>query len=248
MTESLYIRLAGPLQSWAGSAVTGNIVRTGRYPTRTALHGLLGGALGAKRGELPQWLNTVEFWVRPDRTPTITDDFHTINPRPEAAEFRRRLLLAMGMPARGAKALVFTPDAQNKTSVVRRTYLADGEFIVRITALEHIDELERALAAPAFATYLGRKAFPATFPFYLGRGDAEAFAHIPLPPSPAKKQNTWKEPGESSPSTEQKSKEIRFWMYHSGMLVPQPAQRSFPVARTEPERLRTISELLRIER
>lgn len=183
MTESLYIRLSGPLQSWAGPAVSGNIVRTERYPTRSGLIGLLASALGAQRGEWPDWLNDVEFMVREDRRPIITDDFHTINPRTESVEFRSRYLIVQGNPASkacGKKALVFTPDAQGGTSVVNRTYLADGEFVVRITADGHLDELEDALSSPGFVTYLGRKAFAPEFPFYLGRGSSEAMNNLPV--------------------------------------------------------------------
>ncbi|WP_353065450.1 type I-E CRISPR-associated protein Cas5/CasD [Arcanobacterium hippocoleae] len=186
MNESLYIRLAAPLQSWAGPAVTGNIVRTERFPTRSGLIGLLAAALGAKRGEFPNWLDDVEFVVREDRAPYFTDDFHTINYRPEADEFRRRLLIAERGKARGKKALVFTPDAQGGTSVVNRTYLADGEFIVRITCEEHADELEDALGSPGFTTYLGRKAFAPEFPFYLGCGAADMIRQIPTLSAPGK--------------------------------------------------------------
>lgn len=186
MIESVYIRLAAPLQSWAGPAVTGNIVRTGKAPTRSGLIGLVAGALGTRRGQWPDWLNHIEFVAREDRAPYFTDDFHTINYRPEAERFRRRLLIAERGKARGQKVLVFTPDAQGGTSVVNRTYLADGEFLVRITCESHIDELEDALGSPGFATYLGRKAFVPEFPFYLGRGSADLIHEIPVLPVLAK--------------------------------------------------------------
>lgn len=179
MIESIYLRLSSPLQSWAGLAITGNIVRTQPFPTRSGLQGLVAGALGAQRDLWPEWLNEIEFWIRQDKKPRIVDDFHTINPRPESNEFRRRLLLAQGMKARGQKAVTFTPDAQGGTSVVNRTYLSDGEFLVRVTCQRHTNDLEDALSSPAFATYLGRKAFPAHFPFYLGRGASDVFEQIP---------------------------------------------------------------------
>lgn len=179
MIESLYIRLSSPIQSWAGPAVTGNIVRTQPFPTRSGLQGLVAGALGARRGEWPEWLDEIEFWIREDRKPRIVDDYHTINPRPEATEFRQRLLLAQGMKGRGKKALTFTPDAQGGTSVVNRTYLSDGEFLVRMTCPQRTNKLEDALSSPVFATYLGRKAFPPSFPFYLGRGPSDIFEKIP---------------------------------------------------------------------
>lgn len=178
MIEGIYLRLAGVLQSWAGPAIAGNIVHTERFPTPTGLKGLVAGALGAPRENWPEWLNDVEFTVRQDRRPRVVDDFHTINPRTESTRFRRRLLLSHGDRV-SAKSLVFTPDQQGGTSVVNRTYLADGEFIVRIVSDAHLDELESALSSPSFTSYLGRKAFPPAFPFYLGRGSVDCLKQIP---------------------------------------------------------------------
>lgn len=178
MIEGIYLRLAGVLQSWAGPAIAGNIVHTERFPTRTGLKGLLAGALGEPRDDWPEWLDDVEFTVRQDRRPRVVDDFHTINPRTESTRFRRRLLLSHGDRV-SAKSLVFTPDQQGGTSVVNRTYLADGEFIVRIVCDSHLDELESALSSPSFTSYLGRKAFPPAFPFYLGRGSVDCLEQIP---------------------------------------------------------------------
>lgn len=83
------------------------------------------------------------------------------------------------MKASSAKNLVFTPDAQGGTSIVNRTYLADTEFIVRITAEGRTEEIDQALRSPRFSTYLGRKAFPAVFPFYLGVGNSELLCQFP---------------------------------------------------------------------
>lgn len=179
VTDSVYIRLAGPLQSWAGATVTGNIVRTESLPTPSSMRGLLAGALGYKRGEFPDWLDKVEFTVREEKRVTFTDDFQTINPRTGEEKFRRRMLLAQGMKASSAKNLIFTPDAQGGTSIVNRTYLADSEFLVRITAEGYTEEIDAALRSPRFSTYLGRKAFPAVFPFYLGVGNSELIYQLP---------------------------------------------------------------------
>ena len=133
MIEALYIRLAGPLQSWAGPAITGNFVRTEPRPTRSGLVGLLAGACGYGRGEYPEWLTQLHFQIREDNRGTLVDDFHTINPRDTEEEFRSRLLLAMGQrPTK--KLLNSTPDGQGLTAITERTYIADGEFIVQIKA------------------------------------------------------------------------------------------------------------------
>lgn len=180
MSDSIYIRLAGPLQSWAGAAVTGNIVRTEEVPSPRSLRGLLAGAMGYKRDdEMPIWLESIHFTVRQERRATFVDDFHTINQRTGEEKFRRRLLLAQGARASSVNKPVFTPDDQGGTSIVNRTYLADTEFIVRITAEGRTEEIDQALRSPRFSTYLGRKAFPAVFPFYLGVGNSELLYQLP---------------------------------------------------------------------
>ncbi|MFW0185249.1 type I-E CRISPR-associated protein Cas5/CasD [Rothia sp. CCM 9418] len=183
MTSSVYLRLAGPLQSWAGESVTGNIVNTGKLPTPSALRGLLAGALGYQRGQWPQWLENVEFTIRVDRPVQYTDDFQTINPisvEEESFLYRIALLHGKRVSSNRIKSLSFTPGRdRSKPSIVNRTYLADSEFIVRITAEGKTEEIDAALRSPQFSTYLGRKAFPAVFPFYLGVGDSDEIYKIP---------------------------------------------------------------------
>jgi|GEM_PF-399162 CRISPR-associated protein cas5 len=210
MTEALYIRLAGPLQSWAGPAITGNFVRTEPRPTRSGLVGLLAGACGYGRGEYPEWLTQLHFQIREDNRGTLVDDFHTINPcniekpprkykkrKPEIAwwnpddvvtsgverQFRSRLLLSTGKPIEDItyNSINHTPNNEGFTAVVKRTYIADGEFIVQIKAgsREHQELLAEKLQQPHFVTYLGRKAFAPSFPFYLGVGPDDIFARIP---------------------------------------------------------------------
>mgnify|MGYP001688398167 CR=1 FL=1 len=207
MTEALYIRLAGPLQSWAGPAITGNFVRTEPRPTRSGLVGLLAGACGYERGKYPEWFNQLRFCIREDNCGILVDDYHTINPcniekppqrykkrKPEIVwwnpddvvtsgverQFRSRLLLAMGKNIT-RNSINHTPNNEGFTAVVRRTYIADGEFIVQIKASsrEHQELLAEKLQKPHFVTYLGRKAFAPSFPFYLGVGPDDIFARIP---------------------------------------------------------------------
>ena len=156
MTEALYIRLAGPLQSWAGPAITGNFVRTEPRPTRSGLVGLLAGACGYGRGEYPEWLTQLHFQIREDNRGTLGQ-------RPTK------------------KLLNSTPDGQGLTAITERTYIADGEFIVQIKAgsREHQELLAEKLQQPHFVTYLGRKAFAPSFPFYLGVGPDDILARIP---------------------------------------------------------------------
>ncbi|MBE4719511.1 type I-E CRISPR-associated protein Cas5/CasD [Pseudarthrobacter sp. AB1] len=166
---SLYLRLAGPAQSWAGPRATGNHVNTGLLPTRSGIVGLCAAALGARHGEWPQWLQDLTIEVRVDNPGRVEKDFQTINPRPEAQAFVDRIWTASGNPRSAPPS--FTPDAQKGTSIVRRTYLAGAEFTVRLSHPDRIGEMGEAFASPGFSPYLGRKAFAPAFPFLLGLGD-----------------------------------------------------------------------------
>lgn len=178
MTDSVFIRLAGPVQSWGKPAITGNFVKTDKMPTTTALRGLIAGGLGYRRNEWPDWISDIEFTVREERRPTFVDDFHTIGSREDEWDFRRRLAISQGLKAKSAKSVAYKPGV-GATVVVRRTYLADAEFIVRITCEGHTEDIDRAVSDPVFVTYLGRKAFSATFPLYLGTGKPELLQRIP---------------------------------------------------------------------
>lgn len=179
MTDSVYLRLAGPLQSWAKPAVAGNFVNTQEVPTASALQGLVAGALGYRRGEWPGWISDIDFVVREDKRAQIVDDFHTIGSREDEYTFRRRLAILQGIPAKSAKSIAFKPGV-GATVIARRTYLSDAEFLVRMTLDDHTEDLDRAVADPVFSTYLGRKAFPATFPFYLGVGNSDLINLVPV--------------------------------------------------------------------
>lgn len=179
MPSSTFIRLSGPIQSWAGQSVSGNFIRTKPIPTLTGLRGLLAGALGARRDEIPEWISKVRFSVREDQTGSFVDDFQTIGSREEEWDFRRRIAILQGMKARSIKQLSFKP-AVGANAVVRRTYLSEAEFIVRVTDERHTEEIDHAFSSPVFATYLGRKAFPAAFPFYLGTGNEDVLHQIPV--------------------------------------------------------------------
>lgn len=179
MTDSVYLRFAGPLQSWAKPAVSGNYVNSNEIPTLSALRGLVAGTFGYPRNQWPEWISEIDFTVRVDKQPQFANDFHTIGSREDEFTFRKRLAIMQGIPARTAKSIAFKPGV-GSTVIARRTYLADAEFLVRMTLEGYTEKLDQAASDPTFSTYLGRKAFPATFPFYLGVGNSEMINHIPV--------------------------------------------------------------------
>lgn len=227
MTDSIYLRLSGPLQSWAGPAITGNFVRTGPRPQHSSLIGLIAGACGFLRGEWPEWLNSLCFQVREDHQGVIVDDFQTINPRDTEIEFRSRLLLAMGKRPTN-KLLMSTPDGQGSTSLVHRTYIAGAEYIVQVASDEFGDMLLDGLKNPRFSTYLGRKAFAPVFPFFLGSGSEELLTKIPTVDS-------------ESPD-DQKKKTLRVFQLGPGCSTS-PMTISVPVVSTRDSWLNDTKEL-----
>ncbi len=176
--SAVYLRLSAPLQSWAGRRLTGNIVRTEDRPTASALKGLVAASLGAVRGEWPTWLDSLTTVVRTDQAGSLIDEFQTINPRDEDVLYQQRMYRLLTGKNWG-KSAHFTPDGQSLTSIVRRTYLANAEFLVEFECGARTSEIALALSHPRFATYLGRKAFAPTFPYYLGMGESGLLAKLP---------------------------------------------------------------------
>lgn len=173
MPSALLLRLAGPMQSWGTTPFKERV--TSDLPTLSGVLGLLGAGMGAPRGGLPPWFAGLSVTVRVDRPGTKVHDFHTINPpTPAAAEARGR----MNVIERGAKSItpvrhvvrLASGAPSGGTEVTVRHYLADASFVAAISHNdEHrVEELHQAMRAPAFMTYLGRKACPPTFPFVLG--------------------------------------------------------------------------------
>ena len=123
--------------------MTGNVVNSELRPTRSGLLGLLAGALGAPREQWPEWLEGADFTVRVDRPGRLINEFQTINPRAtksglrnDEREFRTRQLW-IRKQSDSDKNLAFTPDQQNSNAIIRRTYLAGAEFLVRVTCPNH---------------------------------------------------------------------------------------------------------------
>ncbi len=178
MTDSLYLRLAGPIQSWAGPRVTGNFVRSESRPTRSGVEGLLAAAMGWPQDGWEEWIHSTGLTLRVDRPGSRMSDYQTINPRDEDLDYQKRAYLLM-FGKRWAARAHFTPDGQNKTSIVRRSYISDAEFLVEVQDNDHFGALVNACRNPYFTTYLGRKAFPTTFPFFLGFGQSGLLESLP---------------------------------------------------------------------
>jgi CRISPR system Cascade subunit CasD len=187
VARTLLLRFAGPQQSWGSTELADR--NTEAVPTRSGVIGMLGAALGAERGALPEWLWALELWVRVDRRGELSTDFHTVGaPSKKVEEIRNRFKKTVGAGGKADYAVPLGNGSPWKlgggTMVTNRQYLADAEFLVAISHPDEarIDELAAATRNPVFTTYLGRKAFAPTFPFHLGArtsGPRDLLATLP---------------------------------------------------------------------
>jgi CRISPR system Cascade subunit CasD len=155
----LLLRLAGPLQSW-GVASRHMTRGTLTMPTKSAVIGMLAGALGRRRGEDLSDLASLRFGVRADQPGRLLIDYHTVSAVSHAPDDPSRQRL----PTADGKSL----KPENSTKVTRRYYLADAVFVAGVEGPgDIIGALASALRRPRFAPYLGRRSCPPSRPVLL---------------------------------------------------------------------------------
>lgn len=136
----LLFRLEGVLQSWDDNSKL-DYRKTGMFPTKSGVIGLLGCALGLERKDprLGEISDVVSMMVRADRPGELLVDFHTVTGYP--------LMAASGSPRSGGN-----------TIISHRSYLQDASFLVGLSGpQEMLEELSGALKSPKWTVYLGRK-------------------------------------------------------------------------------------------
>lgn len=138
--KTIIIKFSGPLQSW-GTGSNFETRDTARYPTKSAVIGLISGALGYRRDETEkiQGLNEMSFGVRIEQRGTLLKDYHI---------------------ARSA----------NQTYVTNRYYLQDAVFLAMLSHEDSswIDTVAKALVSPVFPLYMGRRSAPVDSEFFQG--------------------------------------------------------------------------------
>lgn len=161
MRDYLVIRLYGPLASW-GEVAVGESRHSADHPSRSALLGLLGAALGIRRDDAvgQQALGDgYHFAIRLLRSGFPLRDYHTVQSPPQQRKvtyYTRRQELA---------------DKQKLgTLLSAREYRCDSMAVVAIQATEDapfsLQELADFLKHPTFPLYLGRKSCPLAVPLY----------------------------------------------------------------------------------
>ncbi len=167
--RAVALRLEGPIQSWGGP-VAGDDRPSFDVPTRSGVMGLVAGALGIGREEVERLAAlhaAFHFAVRVDRRGSVGVDYHT----------------TLAVPAADGK--------PRKDAVIsKRRYLYDASFTALLIekagdepAQPSLNSVGAALARPAFAPFLGRRACPPSVPVRIGvvEGDGwhALFDHVP---------------------------------------------------------------------
>ncbi len=148
-SNTLFLRLEGPLQAWGDHQSKFVVRRTAEAPTKSGVIGLLCAALGISRRDATenylQRFTTLRMAVRIDRPGVRWWDYHTV----------------------GAHMKMRTAEDKSKPGAMptRREYLCDASFLVALQGEPRfIEELKAALQKPRWALYLGRKCCPPSRP------------------------------------------------------------------------------------
>lgn len=154
MPSFLLFTLHAPMASWGDIAV-GERRGSWRVPSRSAVLGLCGAALGVSRDDVQGQQALVQDYrvaARVDVAGGVGEDYHTIQTVPavnvrRAAPTTRRELLAL---------------SERETILSRRRYLDNSLFTIAMWVLPSarwsLQQLADALHAPRHVPYAGRKA------------------------------------------------------------------------------------------
>lgn len=158
-TSFLVFRLYGPLAAWGDIAV-GEVRPVLLHPTKSALAGLLGAALGIRRsdeGTLSALSSSYGFAVTSEGKMTRIRDFHTIQSlkEDEVSKYGSGCLMN-----RQRELSVRRDDLS--TGLTYRDYVCDAVYSVAVwikrdSAPFTLDGIADALRMPKFVPYLGRK-------------------------------------------------------------------------------------------
>lgn len=159
MRDYLVFQLYGPLASW-GEIAVGELRHSASHPSRSALLGLLGAALGVRRDDAAAQAalaDGYQFAVKQLAGGAPLRDYHTV----------QAPALSKKITHRTRRQEMADPDKLN-TLLTSREYYADSFYVVAVQAQPDaphtLDQLQHALEHPVFTLYLGRKSCPLALP------------------------------------------------------------------------------------
>lgn len=163
--DYLMFRLYGPLAAW-GSIAVGQDRPSDAHPSKSALLGLLGAAMGIRRSERERHRRLAAaygFAIRVNAAGTLLRDYHTAQVPPE----RRHVRHYTRRDELQAEDL--------NTILSSRDYRCDALYTVALWVQDEmarpytLDELADGLRRPRFTPYLGRKSCPLALPLQVCR-------------------------------------------------------------------------------
>lgn len=162
--ETLIFQLQAPLSSW-GEVAVGEYRPSADYPGQSALHGLLGAALGIERGDdvgQERLRRGYRLAVGVLSAGRLLRDYHTAQV-PSRADMKKR-------PHATRRDELCLPKQDLNTILSTRDYRQDAASLVAVQAGADapftLPELAAALKAPKFVLYLGRKSCPVAVPLH----------------------------------------------------------------------------------
>ncbi|MCX4244416.1 type I-E CRISPR-associated protein Cas5/CasD [Paraliomyxa miuraensis] len=175
MLDVLLLRFDAPMMSFGTTAVD-SLGRTGAFPGRSLLTGLLGNALGYDHRDqdaLMALQGRLRHAVRRDHGGEQREDYQTVDLSHPS------LLDEVAWTTRGTLDPRGTGTANTGTHIRHRFYLVDSVFTIALTLspadeTPTLDQLEAALARPARPLFLGRKCCLPAAPILLGRAQASS--------------------------------------------------------------------------
>jgi CRISPR system Cascade subunit CasD len=162
--ETLVFQLQAPLSSW-GEVAVGEYRPSAEYPSQSAIHGLLGAALGIVReDDAAQTALRIGYRLAvgvlsPGR---LLRDYHTAQV-PGRADLKKR-------PHATRRDELLLPKTDLNTILSSRDYRQDAAALVAVQTVANapysLTQLADALKKPRFVLYLGRKSCPVAAPLH----------------------------------------------------------------------------------
>ncbi len=158
MQQYLVFRLYGAMASW-GQAAVGGDRPTGLQPTRSAILGLLGAALGIKREnekKLAGLQSGILIAFKQCTPSSLVRDYHTTQvPSHNKKVFHRTRKSELS-------------EAKLNTVLSSRDYRCDGLWVIAISLSDRasfsLETIQSALERPVYSLCLGRKSCPPSLP------------------------------------------------------------------------------------
>ena len=169
--ETLIFQLRAPLSSW-GEVAVGEYRPSAEYPSQSAIHGLLGAALGITRDDdAAQTALHIGYRLAVGMLSQgrLLRDYHTAQV-PGRADLKKR-------PHATRRDELSLPKTDLNTILSSRDYRQDAAALVAVQIMANapysLTQLAEALKRPKFVLYLGRKSCPVAVPLHPRVSNAE---------------------------------------------------------------------------